>query len=378
MRILHTADWHLGRLLHQVSLLEEQRHALDQILEMVRAHAVDVLIIAGDVYDRAVPPADAVDLLDSFLFRISSELRVPVVMIAGNHDSLSRLGFAARQLAQAGIYIAGPSAVPQPIVLQDVHGEVAFYGFPYLEPVQVRELTGEAVRTHDEAAALLVGKALADNGSTRRCVGVAHCFVSGGEVSDSERPLSVGGTDQVSAEHFQGFNYTALGHLHQPQQQGASHIRYSGSLLKYSFSETKHKKSVTLVDLDANGNCSLEYLPLLPLRDLRMIQGDLQTLLATAPTDDSVNDYLLVRLEDQHALLDVMSRLRAVYPNVLQIERPGLLNRSVDSVEPSQNLKREELPLFSEFFEQMRGEALSEEQREVLTEAIEQLRRGDD
>lgn len=383
MRILHTADWHLGRLLHQVSLLEDQRHALQQIRTLIKDERIDVLIIAGDVYDRAVPPADAVELLDDFLDQISRELSVPVLMIAGNHDSLSRLGFGARQLAKAGIYIFAASAEPQPVLLSDEHGEVAFYGFPYLEPVQVRELSGEPVRSHDEAAAWLTQTALAHNAQhsppdqPRRCVSVAHCFVSGGDICDSERPLSVGGSDQVSAEHFKGFDYSALGHLHQPQKQGADHVRYSGSLAKYSFSEATHQKSVTVFELDANGVSDIKLVPLQPLRDLRIIQGELESLLQQAASDSAADDYLLVRLDDQHALMDVMSRLRAVYPNVLQIERPGLLNRSVATVEHTHKLKREELPLFADFFEQMRGEKLSDAQRSILTETLEKLRRED-
>lgn len=377
MRILHTADWHLGRLLHQVSLLEEQRDALHQIISLIESRRVDVLVIAGDIYDRAVPPTAAVELLDGFLDTVSSVLSVPVMVIAGNHDSVSRLGFGARQLAEAGIHIFSPSAEPVPVVLKDAHGEVAFYGFPYLEPVQVRELSGEQVRSHDEAAALLTQRALADNGKTRRSVAMAHCFVSGGEICDSERPLSVGGTDQVSARHFEGFSYTALGHLHQPQQQGAEHVRYSGSLAKYSFSEVGHRKSVTLIELGAQGGCEVELLPLTPVHDLRIIQGELEQLLASAADDPAADDYLLVRLDDGHALLDVMSRLRSVYPNVLQIERPGLSNRGVETVLHAQKLKREELPLFADFFEQMRGEELSEAQRKVLIETLNQLRMED-
>ncbi|MGB0865340.1 MAG: exonuclease SbcCD subunit D, partial [Granulosicoccaceae bacterium] len=174
---------------------------------------------------------------------------------------------------------------------------------------------------------------------------------------------------------FLGFNYSALGHLHQPQQQGAAHVRYSGSLAKYSFSEANHKKSISLIDLAADGSCRVELLPLTPKRDLRIVQGTLDQLLANAPNDNTASDYLLVRLDDEHALLDVMSRLRAVYPNVLQLERPGLLNRAVEQVEHSQNLKRDELPLFADFFEQMRGEQLSDDQRKVLTQAIEEIRK---
>lgn len=376
MRILHTADWHLGRLLHQVSLLDEQRHALDQILHALQQHAVDALVIAGDVYDRAVPPAEAVELLDGFLDRVAA-LGVPVLMIGGNHDSLTRLGFGARQLAAAGIHIFAPSAQPQPVLLADAHGEVAFYGFPYLEPVQLRELSGESLRSHDQAAAYLCERALADNPAGRRCVAIAHCFVSGGAVCDSERPLSVGGSEQVGAEHFLGFHYAALGHLHQPQQQGAPHVRYSGSLGKYSFSEAGHRKSLTLVELDADGGCQIELLPLQPRRDLRVLRGTLQALLAQAVDDPCRDDYLLVRLDDEQALLDVMGRLRAVYPNVLQIERPGLLNRAVERVESARALEREELPLFADFFEQMRGEALDDAQRAALVEALESLRRSE-
>ncbi|MEH6550744.1 MAG: exonuclease SbcCD subunit D [Pseudomonadales bacterium] len=379
MKILHTSDWHIGRQFHNVSLLEDQAHVLDQLVDIARQQAVDVVLIAGDVYDRSVPPANAVTLLDHVLNRLCKELALPVIMISGNHDSPERLGFGAKQLGEAGLYIVGPLTNElAPIVLKDEHGDIAFYGIPYVEPATVRDRYDVEVNGHEEALGFLSEKIQADIEAKayHRSVVISHCFLDGADDCESERPLSVGGADKVSPGVFAPFNYVALGHLHAPQYKGGEHIRYSGSILKYSFSEEHHKKSVTVVDMDATGSCEIEKIPLLPIRDMRCIEGELESILELGVSDPHADDYLLVRLLDTHAILDPMGKLRAVYPNVLHLEKPGLMDaRGV--VEPSsERLKKGELSMFTDFFSQVRGEDLDDAQRGVITEIIDAIHSG--
>lgn len=377
MRILHTSDWHLGRQFHNLSLLDDQRHVLEQLIELVRDRQIEVVLISGDIYDRSVPPASAVELLDSVLNRLCRELGVPVILIAGNHDGPERLAFGARQLASAGLHIFGPlSASLAPVILRDRAGEVAFYGLPYADPATVREVFGVEVSGHDEAMAFLLDQIRADNGPTRRCVLLSHCFLDGGETSESERPLSLGGADRVAAQHFSGFNYVALGHLHGRQYKGGEQIRYSGSLLKYSFSEERQQKSVTLVEMDENGHCAIEQILLRPLRDMRVLEGELAALLAAGRNAANCEDYLLVRLTDTHAILDAMGKLREVYPNVLHLERPGLLASGERRNPAREQLHLGELAMFGDFYAQVTGNDLSSEQSTIIETALETIRRS--
>ncbi|BCR03898.1 nuclease SbcCD subunit D [Desulfuromonas versatilis] len=376
MRFLHTSDWHIGRQFHNISLLEDQRHVLRQIVDLVRERQVDAVIVAGDIYDRSVPPAAAVALLDETVNRICNELQVPMILIAGNHDGPERLAFGARQLAGAGLHVVGPLwRRPRPVLLKGRHGEVAFYPVPYADPATVRNLHQVEVASHDAAMAHLLEQVRSDNPPGRPCVVIAHCFLAGGETSESERPLNIGGADQVSADYFRDFAYAALGHLHGPQFRGAEHIRYSGSPLKYSFSEERQRKAVTLVELDAAGQAAIEQIPLRPLRDMRVVEGALDELLAKGKNDPRREDYLLVRLSDTHAILDVMNKLREVYPNVLHLERPGLMSRSERLEMSRERLKRGEMAMFEDFFRQVTGEGLSAEQEKALAACLETLHR---
>lgn len=327
MRFLHTADWHLGRVYHGVSLLEDQAHVLQGFIRIAADTRPDAILIAGDVFDRSVPPAEAVRLLDLVLTELVLELKIPVVMIAGNHDGPDRLGFGSELLTRAGLTVRGPvDAGAEPLVLRDAHGEVAVHALPYGEPAVVRAAYGdESIADHHTALAAQARAALAAQPVGRRSVVVAHAFVLGGSESESERPLSVGGSGAVGAEVFDGFDYVALGHLHRPQQAGSERIQYSGSLLKYSFAEADHAKSVNLVDMDAQGRCTVQRIPLVPRRDLRIVEGELEVLLATAAADPARDDYLLARLTDHGALLDAMGKLRTAYPNALAIERPDMV-----------------------------------------------------
>ncbi len=377
MRILHTSDWHIGRQFHNVSLLEDQRHVLDQILTTVVAQKIDVILIAGDIYDRSVPPANAVALLDDVIDHISHQLKIPLIIISGNHDSAQRLTFGARQLAKSNVHIIGQLAVQvQPIILNDEHGEVAFYGIPYADPATVRDQLGGDVHSHEAAMQVLTEQIKQHNPSSRRCVVLSHCFIDGGEASDSERPLSVGGADKVPYELFSDFDYSALGHLHGPQFKGKKNIRYSGSILKYSFSEVKQHKSVTVVDMDANGQCTIEKILLKPLRDMRIIEGCLQDIIADAKNDLNPDDYLLIRLMDKHALYDPMAKLRKVYPNILQLEKPNLSQAGERQLLKRENLKKGELPMFLDFYQQMTGDELVPEATKIVADLLDRIHQG--
>lgn len=368
MRILHTADWHLGRVYHGVSLLEDQAYVLDQLVGLVRSERPDVVLIAGDVYDRSIPPAEAVRLLDETLTRIVVGEHTPVILIAGNHDSPDRLGFGARLLADAGLTIRGLAAVDaSPVVLRDRHGEVAFHPLPYAEPSVVRQsLQDESIADHHAAMRAQVERIRRLHDPSRRSVLIAHAFVQGGMESESERPLSVGGTGAVGAELFEGFHFVALGHLHRPQSLAGGRIDYAGSPLKYSFAEVGHDKSVSLVELDAQGRVRIERLPLTPRRDLRLLTGTLDEILAAAETDSARDDYVLARLTDTGAILDAMGKLRTAYPNALAIERPRFTGTGAGLEAGTDHRKVGLDELFEAFYREMTGRALDEDAKRLL------------
>ncbi|WP_447553695.1 exonuclease SbcCD subunit D [Vreelandella sp. EE22] len=375
MRLLHTADWHLGRLFHNVSLLEDQRFVLNQLVDIVDRDAVDAVLVAGDIFDRSVPPATAVTLLDDILGELCEKRGLPVIMISGNHDSAERLRFGARHLKKAGLHILSDLTqceVPVTLSIGDV--EVDIFGIPYADPEHVRSHFGKDVRDFDTAHRFLLERIAKARHKTRPTLLMSHCFVDGASASDSERPLNLGGAESVAWEPMQGFDYVALGHLHGPQYRGGEHIRYSGSLLKYSFSEARQRKGITLIDVARSGVSSIEHRPLMPRRNVRVLEGELETLLTDARAEgEEREDYLLVRLTDRHAILDPMSKLRAVYPNVLHLEKPGMLD-----VRGAQQLDRERLnfsaqDMFSDFFTQTSGEAMDDAQAAAMRQLIHEL-----
>ncbi|GAD01388.1 exonuclease SbcD [Agarivorans albus MKT 106] len=326
MKFLHTSDWHLGRQLHNQSLLEDQEYVLEQIIQIAQQQQVDALIVAGDVFDRSVPPSNAVKLLDDTLDKLVNQLNIPVILIAGNHDGAQRLAFASRQMRESGLYISGTLGQQIPAIkLAAKDGEsVVFYPLPYAEPATVREVFECQATSHQEAMQVLVEQVKQHDSEGLKKVVIAHCFLDGGDESESERPLSIGGADKISPHLFSDFDYVTLGHLHGPQYKGSQQIRYSGSPLKYSFSEQHQAKSVTLVELTED-DCNIELIALNAKRDVRIIEGYLDELLASGSADSHRDDYLMVRLLDKSAILDAMGKLREVYPNVLHLERTGLM-----------------------------------------------------
>jgi exonuclease SbcD len=325
MRLLHTSDWHLGRSLHRADLRAAQSAFLDHLVEVARAENVGAVLVAGDIYDRAVPPVDAVELCEDALLRLH-DTGAAVVLISGNHDSARRLGFGSGLLEKAGVHLrTRPGALARPVVLTDAHGPVAVYGVPYLEPDAVRgELPpagpgdGEAPRGHAGVLGHAVAciRADAEARSIKRRVVMAHGWVTGGTVSESERDITVGGVGQVPAELFSGFGYVALGHLH-GQQTIAPHLRYSGSPLPYSFSEASHRKGSWLVELDGAGAAHAEQVPAPTHRRLSVLRGRLADLLGSAAYAAHQDDFVSVTLTDPSRPEGAMDALRARFPHVL-------------------------------------------------------------
>ena len=379
-RILHTADWHLGRTLLQVSLLEDQRRLIaEELLPLVRRIRPDLVVIAGDIYDRAVPSPDAVRLLDDTLTELTLDIGVPVLAISGNHDSGGRIRYASRILAHAGLNILGGLSGPLSSVLFERH-RVAVVPLPYFEPVEAAAWLGvPGALDASEAMALVLRRLRAQVPAGWRSVLVAHAFVQGGTATESERPLpgagaEVGGAGLVSAGVFDGWDLVLLGHLHRPQRVGASAVHYAGSLLKYSFSEADHVKGATLHTLGPDG-ASAQLLTLVPRRDLRIVRvGAAERLEDVAARDARREDY--VRIE-YHGPPIPLERLREHYPNVLEPWRLVEAAAAVPGAAATVRDVREQglETLFGDFLEYVRGRErpLSDAQRAALRLALADL-----
>ncbi|MDX2936442.1 exonuclease SbcCD subunit D [Streptomyces ipomoeae] len=321
MRILHTSDWHLGRQLHRVPLMDEQRAFLEHLLDTVRREQIDAVAVAGDVFDRAIPPLDAIDLFKGILEELAA-LQVPLIMISGNHDSPRRLGVNARLIEHAGIHLrTGVEDCARPVILQDQHGPVAFYGLPYLEPGLVHAHFGTERASHHavlSAAMDRVRADLADRPSGTRSVVLAHAFVTGADTSDSERDITAGGVPSVAASVFDGADYVALGHLHRCQKI-SERIRYSGSPLAYSFSEAEHPKAMWLIDLGADAAITARKVLCPVPRHLRQMTGALQELLTSPEYTAYETCWLHITLTDPDRPHMAMERLQKRFPHALKL-----------------------------------------------------------
>ncbi len=376
MKFLHTADWHLGRIFHQVHLTGEQACALDQIVDIAAAEKVDAVLVAGDLYDRAVPPPEAVALLDRIWRRLALELGIPVVAIPGNHDSATRIGYGSALLARTGVHlVADFETATRPLTF----GGVDIFALPFAEPAEVRAWSGDpAVRDHASALRVCLDRMRPSFTAGRPRLLVAHAFVAGMRETESERPLSVGGAGTVPAGIFEDFDYVALGHLHAPQLV-SSRCRYSGSPLKYSFSEADDVKSVLIGEIHPHGEIVPPRLvPLRPRREVRNLEGSLASLLASALSDSAREDYLRITLTDEGALLNALGRLREVYPNVLQLERRFLQRGSAATALPGQAAARRhestESELFAGFLHEVFGTAPSSAELALFHQAVAELR----
>lgn len=380
MRFLHTADWHLGRIFYGVHLTEDQAHLLDQVVALAREAEVDAVLVAGDVYDRAVPPPDAVALLGEVLDRLVGGAGIPTCIVAGNHDSPQRLHFCSGILARSELNICGLlSPEPFTVRLEDRHGAVRIALLPYAEPSFARDQLGvDDLDTHGDVVRRSVERVRDSARPGERTVVLNHSFVAGGQTSDSERPLTVGGAGQVHTDAFAGVDLVALGHLHRPQTLDDGRITYAGSLMTYSFEESSGVRSVSLIDLDGNGTVRIERIPLTPHRDVRCLEGTLQQVLAAAEHDAAPHDYLQVTLTDPGLVHDPMGRLREVYPNVLHVVRPALGATSAAQLESGPEGRRATtLELFAQLYRERRGCDLDPDRQRILRELVDRLRSED-
>lgn len=376
VKFIHTADWHLGKLVHGLYMTEDQRFMLQQFKELVEKEKPDAVIIAGDLYDRSIPPTDAVNLLDEVLYFINVELNTPILAISGNHDSAERLSFGSSWYQKNQFYLNGKIENSfSPVSLVGVN----FFLVPYCEPVVVRKmLEDDTILNHHDAMKAIVGKIENNLHSNEPNVLIGHSFVLGGKTSDSERILSVGGTGCVGAELFEAFSYTALGHLHSPDAINHETVKYSGSLMKYSFSEAKQNKSVSIIEMDEKGNFTQRYHALSPQKDMRELEGYLEELLDVQfYQQQKAEDYLKITLLDEGAIIDPIQKLRQVYPNVLHLERKieNKDRKEKSILQVQKEVQKNELELFASFYEEMTTASFSEEKKDWMTSVINQVLR---
>ncbi|WP_033283461.1 exonuclease SbcCD subunit D [Streptomyces sp. NRRL F-525] len=377
MRLLHTSDWHLGRAFHRVNMLGAQADFVSHLVTTVRERDVDAVVVSGDVYDRAVPPLAAVELFDDTLHRLA-DLGVPTVMISGNHDSARRLGVGAGLIDRAGIHLrTEPSACGTPVVIPDAFGDVAFYGLPYLEPALVKAEFGVEKAGHEAVLAAAMDRVRADlagRAPGTRSVVLAHAFVTGGEVSDSERDITVGGVAAVPAGVFDGVDYVALGHLH-GSQTITGRVRYSGSPLPYSFSEADHRKSMWLVDLDADGTVTAERLDCPVPRELARIRGSLEDLLYDPDLARYEEAWVEATLTDPVRPDDPMARLTDRFPHTLSLVFDPERGPDDPDVSYARRLAgRDDREIADDFVAHVRGAGPDEDEQAVLQEAFDAVR----
>lgn len=373
MKLIHLSDLHLGKRVNEFPMLEDQRYILQQILEVIDAERPDAVLIAGDVYDKPLPPESAVALLDGFLTALTDR-GLPVLVISGNHDSPERLAFASGLLEKSGVYIAPVyDGTVTPVTLTDEYGPVDIFLLPFVKPVHVRRaFPEESIDSYTDAVRCAVAHMPLD--TARRNVLVTHQFVTGAVRCESEE-LSVGGTDNVDAQVFDGFDYVALGHLHGPQNVGDDRIRYCGMPLKYSFSEVKHEKSVTVVELGAKGTRTVRQVPLRPLRDMIELRGTYDEVTARRFYEAlDKTAYCRVILTDENDIPEAMGKLRAVYPNLMELQYDNRRTRGGGPAADAQAAVRQSpMELFSVFYEQQNGTGLTDRQREYLAAVMEEI-----
>ena len=411
MRFLHTADWHLGRIFYGQYLTDDQAYVLEhQFFTILKEEKIDGILLAGDVFDRAVPPIEAIELWDSIITRLAMDYKVPLFVVSGNHDGAERLEVGRSMLSESGIHIWGsPHHALQPFEFESFDGKVAICPMPFSEPRRIGDALGlnsseskpvDPDMTDDtlfsyvddkaqEAVALNLHnydqmyQAWSDYlykqvPKQMRSIAISHAFVMGGEVGGSERTLSVGGSEQVSPHVFKNFHYTALGHLHGPQRMGADHIRYSGSPLKYSFDEHEQKKSFTIIDMDTNGKVDISTIPVEAKRDVVILEGYFEDLLNnTALQTKHKDDYVQARLLDTMPIMDGMAKLRQVYHRCMTIELAGRIATPVVDMGDAVFKELDERQLFNQFAETVWKEPLTEAEQSYIDSVWDRIIKED-
>ena len=378
MKIFHISDLHLGKRLCEYSLIDDQKYILRQILDIIDKEHPDALIIAGDVYDKPIPPAEAVALFDAFLSELTAK-NIQTFLISGNHDSPERIAFGAGIMGTSGIHISPVFDEDiTPVCLSDEHGDVCFYLLPFIRPAHARRVyPDEPCDSYSDALSIAISHM--EINTAARNVLVTHQFVTGAARSESEE-ISVGGSDNVDASIFECFDYVALGHIHGPQNVSRDTVRYSGTPLKYSFSEANHTKSITCVTLGEKGDVVIDTLPLVPMRDLREIRGDFDVL--TCPSyyqSQAREDYLHITLTDEEDVPEALSRLRGIYPNLMKLDYDNTRTRAQSELSISASTEiRSPLELFCDFYESQNGRKPDDTQYEYLCALTQKIWEGDD
>ena len=376
MKFFHLSDLHLGRRMYEFSLIDDQRFILEEIVSLAEKERPDAVVIAGDIYDRAVPSAEAVELFDSFLTELAGR-HIPVLAISGNHDSPERIAFGADLMTPSGVFLSPVyNGYVEPVSLSDAFGEVHFFLLPFIKPVNVRRFYPDAaMESYTDALRCAVEHM--DIDPSARNVLVTHQFVTGGVRSDSE-DITVGGTDNVDAAVFDGFDYVALGHLHGAQRIGRETLRYSGTPLKYSFAEKDQIKSITVVKLGAKGNVSVSSLPLAPRRDMREIRGTYAELtLRDNYAGTNTEDYIHAILTDENDLPNALARLRSIYPNLMKLDYDNLRTRTSAVIAAQERCRTmTEAELFAELYEKQNGQKMNAEQGAYADAVFAELREG--
>ena len=369
MKLLHTADWHLGKTLMNYSLIDDQEFILKEFLKVIDDVKPDAIIIAGDVYDRTAPSTDAVNLFDDIIFKLT-ERKIPTLCIAGNHDSKERLNFGSRLFANKKFYITAKTCEPENIALEDEFGEVYFSLIPYFTAAEIKNKFALDAENFDTGAAtkICVENARQKIPAGKRSVAVAHLFATGGVTSESERK-NVGTIESVDARIFSEYNYTALGHLHKPQKISSDKIRYSGSPLKYSVKESSHKKGITLVELDGNGFARAENILLKPQRDLIEVSGTLAEFLSK-PANDA---YAYVTLTDEIFVYDAAQKLRGVFPHLMEAKNKSRPKSFVE--EPTRKFRENAtiFEQFEDFFFEMTRRNLTVDEQKAMEEIFREV-----
>lgn len=377
MKLIHLSDLHIGKRVNEVSMIQEQEFILQEILTVIDDEQPEAVLICGDVYDKSVPSAEAVTLFDDFLCRLA-ERKLAVFIISGNHDSAERLAFGGRLMEDKGIHLSPVyNGSVMPVTLADPYGQVHFWLLPFIKPAHVKRFyPDEGIESYTDACRVAVEKMKIDTAS--RNVLLTHQFVTGSATCDSEE-ISVGGSDNVDAAVFAGFDYVALGHIHGPQNIGSEKIRYCGTPLKYSFSEAGHEKSVTVVELGEKGSLRLHTVPLKPMHDMRQIRGSYDQVTAKSFYENTaVEDYLHITLTDEEDVPEAMARLRVIYPNLMKLSYDNTRTRSNAVIDGAIDVqKKSPLQLFGELYQQQNNQPMSEIQYVFLRELIESIWEGE-
>lgn len=373
MKIMHLSDLHIGKKVNEYSMLQDQIYILKEILRIIDNEKVETVIVAGDVYDRSLPPNEALELFDEFLYQLSSR-NVNVFVISGNHDSPERISYGGRMMTENKIFLSPVyDGNVKPISLNDDYGEVNFYLLPFIRPADIRRyFPDENIENYTDAVKVAIDNMNVD--FSERNILITHQFVTGAELSESE-DIIVGGTDNVSGEVFDGFDYVALGHIHREQTVGKDNIRYCGTPLKYSFSEAKHIKSVTILDFKDKENIEYSKIPLTPLRDMREIRGTYDELtLKSNYENTNVDDYLHITLTDEEDIPDAIGKLRSIYPNIMKLDYDNLRTRGSGTVDAIENIEsKSPFELFADLFKQQNNQDMSEEQEEIMRNLIDKI-----